>query len=746
MNQKIEILAPGGDINAMKTAILAGADAIYCGLDKFNARNRAANISFDDLQGILRIAHQHECKVFLTLNIIILDSETTALIKLLNRLVNTAIDGVIVQDFGLIYLLNQYFPTLKIHASTQLTSHNEGQIKFLHKMNVERVNLSRELNLSEIKHLTAVAHDLDMMTEVFVHGSYCISFSGLCYMSSVQSGNSGNRGQCSQPCRDRYVKTAAGKEYPLNLKDNSAYFDFKELYEIGVDSLKIEGRIKESEYVYTIVKAWRQQVDTFINKGALSLDNSELYKVFNRDFSDGFLKNKVSKEMFINNPMNHAITYLKEQNHKLPTLEQERKEQELLDEKEELKTYLRKETARYDTTKQPLSLEVSGKDGKPLLISISTADKHFEITSQVPLSDSGKEMLSEAVLLKRLKAIDDTPFFIKDITVELEGQLYIPFKELTALKKRLLYTLNNGRHFIAPVTLAKAKRQGLATQTPQLSVVISDISDVEIVHDGKSQVFFQLPNSFVNEVEKYAALFEANKHLTPWFPSVLIGKDYRAAVDLLEHLQGRSIVTNNTGIALEAYERGIPWIAGPQLNISNSYSLLSLKENLDCRGAFISNELGKKQMIGIKSPEDFLLYYTIYQPIMLMISRQCFFHQVSGCNKFLIDDTCITQCEKVERITNHKGQDFIIEKSKGNYHRIFNDTHQLNTEIVSELGNRFHSLCIDLSDVKDKTVVDADKGDLIQLFRQHLKADDKATARLHALLSPSNNVQYLRGI
>jgi putative protease len=129
MNKHIELLAPGGDIESIKAAILAGADAVYCGLDKFNARNRAANISFEDLQGILRLAHKNNCQVFLTLNIIIVDSEIPALFSLLNKLVNTSIDGVIIQDLGLFYILSKHFKSLKIHASTQLTTHNQDYEK-----------------------------------------------------------------------------------------------------------------------------------------------------------------------------------------------------------------------------------------------------------------------------------------------------------------------------------------------------------------------------------------------------------------------------------------------------------------------------------------------------------------------------------------------------------------------------------------------------------------------------------------
>ena len=127
MRSNFELLAPGGDIESIKAAIVAGADAIYCGLDNFNARNRATNITFEDLNGIVRVAHQRDCKIFLTLNIMILESEIPAVIRLLNKLVNTKIDGVILQDLGLFHLIKQHFPTLDVHASTQVNSHNEGQ-------------------------------------------------------------------------------------------------------------------------------------------------------------------------------------------------------------------------------------------------------------------------------------------------------------------------------------------------------------------------------------------------------------------------------------------------------------------------------------------------------------------------------------------------------------------------------------------------------------------------------------------
>ena len=299
MKKKIELLAPGGDVDAVKAAILAGADAVYCGLNKFNARNRATNLGFEELNGIIRLAHKHGCKVFLTLNILIMGSEVPDLFRLLNKLVNTGIDGVIVQDLGLFHLLSTCFKTLDIHASTQLNTHNEGQILFLKTLAATRVNLPRELNIDEIKTLTAFGRENSVLTEVFVHGSYCLSFSGLCYLSSVHGGNSGNRGRCSQPCRDPYALTSAGKRFPLNLKDNTAYSDLRELADAGVASLKIEGRIKKSDYVFTVVNCWRKQLQRLYEGERLSNDHDDLYQVFNRDFSNGYLRGDIHKDMFI---------------------------------------------------------------------------------------------------------------------------------------------------------------------------------------------------------------------------------------------------------------------------------------------------------------------------------------------------------------------------------------------------------------------------------------------------------------
>ncbi len=404
MSNKIELLAPGGDIDAIKAAIIAGANAIYCGLDMFNARNRATNISFDALQGIIRLAHKFDCEVFLTLNIVILEHEIKGVVKLLNKLVNTRIDGIIVQDLGVFNLVKKYFPSLLIHASTQLTSHNEGQILFLAKIGASRVNLSRELNLGEIKSLTRLAHDVDVLTEVFVHGALCVAFSGQCYSSSVSVGNSGNRGRCSQACRDEYELTAAGNRYPLNLKDNSAYFDLPELVDAGVDSLKIEGRIKGAQYVYTVVDSWRKQIDKFVSTGQLITDNSALYKVFNRNFTNSFLQGKLTKNMFIDDPRDHSFKHANEQDNAISIVQIQEVQTKLAQQKNVISADVAEKIKYLSIEKPLLSLCFSGGLNQPLKITIVFSGQSYQVFSTSLLQKASDAPVNASVLEKRFKS------------------------------------------------------------------------------------------------------------------------------------------------------------------------------------------------------------------------------------------------------------------------------------------------------------------------------------------------------
>lgn len=769
MNKEIELLAPGGDIDSIKAAILAGANAVYCGLDKFNARSQAKNIALEDLTGILRLAHQHDCEVFLTLNIIIVEREIPALIGLLNKLANTTLDGIIIQDLGVFYLISKYFPSLKIHASTQMTTHNEGQIKFLSKLNATRVNLSRELTLDEITALTTAAHDNNVLTEVFVHGSNCISFSGLCYMSSVTGGNSGNRGQCSQPCRDEYLTTPEGKNFPLNIKDNSAFSDIGALANAGVDSVKIEGRIKKYHYVHTVVDTWRKQLNSFYAQETLGGDNSNLRNVFNRDFSNSFLKGDISRDVFIDNPRDNSAIYRAkvkfgedinfdakvgvEANDKLEIVKQE-----LSNLKADIVTNVQEGITKLSIDKAPLTLSLSGVAGEPLSISVKTPETSFVVSSNSKLVtvDPTKEnsaSIDEAVLLKRFKPLNETEYFIESLNLDnFQNGLFIPFKELNIIKNKIIFELNGGKEvvgyvdFSRDVDVSKRNKKSNERITPSLAVLISSENDLYLCEATDADIYFQIPNHFKNKLPTLVELFKNNKKLIPWFPAVLIGENYRAAVELLDQLQPERIVTNNSGIGFAAYERGVSWTAGPYMNLVNSYSLLCLKEKFNCTGAFISNEISKGQIKKIHKPDNFELTYSISHPIVLMTTIACMFHQVSGCKKNIVDDKCIQRCENSSSITNLKDISYFIDKEKGGYHTVYNETNFLNTDIVLDIPDVFSNFFIDLRDIKTNTQFDADKLEIINLFESYINGNTESISGIQQSIYPSTSTQYSRGI
>lgn len=757
MIKKIELLAPGGDVDAIKAAIVAGANAVYCGLDTFNARNRAANLSFDDLTGIVKLAHKYDCEIFLTLNVVILEHELIGMIKLLNKLVNSGIDGIIVQDLGLFNLVKKHFPSLDIHASTQLTTHNEGQVKFLAKIGASRLNLSRELNLTEIKAITTVAHDVDVLTEVFVHGALCIAFSGQCYSSSVSVGNSGNRGRCSQACRDEYEPTAMGNKFPLNLKDNSAYFDFPELVEAGVDSLKIEGRIKGAEYVHTVVDSWRKQIDRFIETGKLLDDNSNLYKVFNRDFTNLFLKGDMTKSMFIDNPRDHSFTHANENSNAISVVQIQEAQEVLSNEKNQIGEQVAEKIKYLGIAKQKLYLKFSGKLGESLIVTAVVADgvskdgisdeQVFTVESSMKLIAADKSAIDGAAIEKRFKSFNNSGYLIQSISFEgLESGLNIPFKELTLLKNRLAFLLNGSVDIVPTVEIAPLMQHEKTDAKPSMSILIADLKDLYLCDETDADVYFKLPESFKVGSRKYIDIFLNNPRLIPWFPAVLIGKDYVEAVKVLEEVQPKSIVSNNTGIAYRAFEMGIDWVAGPFLNTTNSYALLTLKEDLDCKGAFISNEINRQQIRSIKRPENFTLFYSIYHPILMMTSRQCFFQQTVGCKKPSIEDGCMLKCEKATSITNVKGISFAVDKQKGGYPSIYNHEQFLNIEAVNDLSHLFDNFFIDLTDIGSGSKEKLDKVQLIHHFQKLLDGVEQSGVQLHEMVKISTSAQYKQGL
>ncbi|WP_434137924.1 peptidase U32 family protein [Photobacterium leiognathi] len=752
MKENFELLAPGGDFESIKAAIAAGADAIYCGLDSFNARNRATNLTFDVLSGIIRLAHQNNCKIFLTLNIVVLDSEIPAVIRLLNKLVNTKVDGVILQDLGLFHIIKEYFPTLDVHASTQINTHNDGQILFLKQLQASRVNLSRELNIGEIKHLAQFGHQHNVLMEVFVHGSYCIGFSGLCYISSVKNGNSGNRGRCSQPCRDQYQTTAAGKDFPLNMKDNSAFGNMAELADAGVYSLKVEGRIKKSHYVYTVVDQWRQQIDRYCEQKPLLTDTTSLFTVFNRDFSNSYLQGDINKSMFIDNPRDNSVKHFS-QIYQATTIDDVKGvKQKLYDDKTAIIQNVEDVTKAMDVSSLPLSIVFSGKEGQPLTIVVTAPEKNITLQSESALMGSHKHTLTNDMLEKRFQSLaNEGEYQITEFnTSDLAEGTSIPFAELAQLKDQIGYVLNGEVAIVAPIDTPKPRNSANHRKPTgiksELAILISEPSDVALNQDNDAVLYYAIAEGLSMELEKTVALFEENPHLIPWFPAILIGENYQAAVEFIERVKPTRLVTNNNGIAYVAYQQGIDWIAGPYLNLTNSFSLQCIADEFNAKGAFVSNEINRKQINPLVCPENFELHYSIYHPLMMLMSRQCLFHQTVGCKKKRFDNKCLRKCDKSASILSLKDASFVLDKQRGAHNALYSQQNYMNLQAVTDFPDKFTRFMIDLRDIKTDTQISADKATLVSLFNAYIHGDMSARETLEQTIVGTIHHQYKKGL
>lgn len=308
--KRIELLAPAKDKETAISAIEYGADAVYMGAKSFGARAAAGN-SVEEIAEVVRYAHKFNAKVYVTINTLLFDDELEKAVELSYELYKVGVDALIVQDFG---LLECKLPPIPIFASTQMHNNTPEKVKFLENVGFKRVILPRELTLREIKEIKAA---VDVELEAFVHGALCVSYSGQCYLSYAIGKRSANRGECAQPCRKKYsIVDGSGTviskpKYLLSLKDLNLSLYIKELLEAGITSFKIEGRLKDADYVKNVVAYYRKAIDKaiegtdYVKSSSGSVDfgfEPDLYKTFNRGYTDYFLKGRKADISDFNTP------------------------------------------------------------------------------------------------------------------------------------------------------------------------------------------------------------------------------------------------------------------------------------------------------------------------------------------------------------------------------------------------------------------------------------------------------------
>ena len=309
--KKIELLAPAGNMENLKAAVMAGCDAVYLGGTNFGARAFSKNFSNEEIIEAINYSHLYGVKVYVTINTLIYENEVDSFMEYVDFLHRNNVDAVLIQDLGMFDLVRKTYPNLEVHSSTQMHIHNLDGTLFMENLGVKRVVLARETSIDEIRY---IKENSNIELEVFVHGALCISYSGECLMSSLIGGRSGNRGTCAGSCRLKYdVIDEKGKrlndgDYPLSTKELNTLEYVGKLIETGVSSLKIEGRMKSKEYVYMVVSLYRKAIDSYYKNKKVVINESDitkLKKLFNRNYTKGFIFNEENNNLINSYRPNH---------------------------------------------------------------------------------------------------------------------------------------------------------------------------------------------------------------------------------------------------------------------------------------------------------------------------------------------------------------------------------------------------------------------------------------------------------
>lgn len=297
--KKPELLSPVGNMECLMAAIAAGCDAVYLGGYTFGARNYAGNFSNEELVEAINLCHLYGVKVYVTVNTLIYENEVDMFLNYIDFLYKNNVDALIMQDLGMIDLVRKVYPDLDIHASTQMNIHNIEGVQLAKNLGLKRVVIARETSLDEIK---KIKKEVNMEIETFVHGALCVSYSGQCLISSLIGGRSGNRGTCAQICRKKFTildenKNELKKAYLLSMKDLMTIQYIDQLINVGIDSFKIEGRMKRPAYVYLMTKLYRKAIDSYFTLGHVDISKKDIYEImtlFNREFTKGYILNENS--------------------------------------------------------------------------------------------------------------------------------------------------------------------------------------------------------------------------------------------------------------------------------------------------------------------------------------------------------------------------------------------------------------------------------------------------------------------
>ncbi|MBO5303870.1 MAG: U32 family peptidase [Lachnospiraceae bacterium] len=427
MVKELELLAPAGNLTTLKAVIHAGADAVYFGGSQFGARAYAGNFNRDEVLEAIDFGHIHGKKVFMAVNTLLKEKELEEqLYDYLLPYYEQGLDGVIVQDFGVLAFIREHFRELPIHTSTQMTVTNVEGARFLVNQGASRIVMAREMSLEEIRH---IHESVPVEIESFVHGALCYCYSGQCLLSSMLGGRSGNRGRCAQPCRLPYEVYDANRKrindnkhlYPLSPKDLCTIDQIPQLAENGIFSFKIEGRMKRTEYAAGVVSIYRKYMDKYLNYGAKAYhvtkeDTQKLFDFGNRSgFTAGYYNQRNGADM---------ITFEKPGH--------EKNNDALWNQIEE--KYIKREC------KEKISGYLNVQKDMPISCTVCGLGHTITVTGDVPLL-AEKQPISKEVLLSKMQKTGNTPFVFDTLEVTLDDDLFLPMAAVNELRRQALEQL-----------------------------------------------------------------------------------------------------------------------------------------------------------------------------------------------------------------------------------------------------------------------------------------------------------------
>ena len=676
----MELLAPAGGRDALLAALNNGADAVYVGGKDYSARQSADNFDLHQLEEAVLLAHSQKAKLYVTLNTLLREEELAGAVDYAAQLYQLGVDALIVTDLGLISALRASLPQFPLHASTQMTIHEENAAHYLAGLGLERIVLARELSLDDIEAISNVG----IQTEVFIHGALCISYSGQCLFSSLIGGRSGNRGRCAQPCRLPYTlidprggEARAG--YLLSSKDLCYLPALPKLAEANVTSLKIEGRMKRPEYVATVVRIYREALDNLAAGKHLPTDR-DLLSIFNRGFSTGYLfENPGARLMSYQRPNNRGVPLGRIREYRYPrgqalialdqplvlgdgievwvskgrvgaTVEKmtDERGKSLKEAKAGQRVWveiegrigegdrvfrtadrrlLERATASYESIKPiPLSFTLKGKIGEEPTLLGSALGQEVEVRGEAKAQRAQKRALDGQIAARHLFKLGDTPFIGAELILELEGKIALPPSELNRLRREAVAILSRKIRAVRalPPEFSPPSPSPVTgnRQKPLLAVRAGEGLWQAALAGGADLIY--LPAELPDLAEAISQINRAGSEAALAWPRISTQAETARLLEVTEKYAPvlAGILIGHLGQLDSARKPGLPVASDFSFNVANSEAAKLLTQD-GIERITLSVELRHEQMRDILQHSTGSFEAIVGGSLPLMITRHC---------------------------------------------------------------------------------------------------------------------------